>query len=85
VQAARSVLVLADDTMAAARHAAERGWIDGDALGEISGEKRMDEGTAPGKTGAPVVEAGAVTNTPVVVDGGPGGAKPAGEPPPGPA
>jgi phosphatidate phosphatase APP1 len=81
VQAARSVLVLAEDTMAAARHAAERGWIDGGALSEISGEKRMDEGTAPGKTGPPVVKAGEKTNAPVVVDGGPGGAEAAGEPP----
>lgn len=83
VQAARSVLVLAEDTMAAARHAAERGWIDGGALSEISGEKRMDEGTAPGKTGPPAVKAGEKTNAPVVVDGGPGGAEAAGEPPPG--
>jgi hypothetical protein len=75
------VLVLAEDTLAAARHAAERGWIDGGALSEISGEKRMDEGTAPGKTGPPVVKAGEKTNAPVVVDGGPGGAQAAGEPP----
>lgn len=73
VKAARSVLVLADDTMAAARHAAERGWIAASSLELISGEKRMDEGTVAGKTGAPVVESGAATNTPTVVDGGPDG------------
>jgi phosphatidate phosphatase APP1 len=68
VEAARSVLVLADDTMAAAVHAAERGLIDPGALPEIRGEKRMDEAAAPGKTGAPAVEPGAATDTPVVVD-----------------
>ena len=83
VQAARSVLVLAEDTMAAARHASERGWIDAGALIEISGEKRMDEGTAPGKTGPPAVKAAAKSNAPLVVDGGPGGAEAAGEPPQG--
>ena len=68
VEAARSVLVLADDTVAAAVHAAERGLIDPAALTEIRGEKRMDEATAPGKTGAPAVEPGAATDAPVVVD-----------------
>ena len=71
VQEQRSVLVLADDTVAAARHAAEQGFINPDALAEISGEKQMDEATTPGKTGKPAVEAGAVTNTPVVVDASP--------------
>jgi len=80
VQAACSVLVLAEDTMAAARHAAERGWIDPGALGEISGEKRMDEGTTPGKTGAPAVRARREARAPVVVDGGPGGPQAMGEP-----
>ena len=37
-------LVLADDTLAAATHAALHGWIASDALGEIGGEKREDEG-----------------------------------------
>ena len=67
VEAARSVLVIADDTLAAARHAAERGYIDPAALAEIGGEKRMDEATAPGKVGkpAPVADASA---PPAVVD-----------------
>jgi phosphatidate phosphatase APP1 len=71
VQAQKSVLVLADDTVAAARHAAEQGFIHRDSLAEISGEKRMDEATTPGKVGKPVVEAGAKTDTPVVVDATP--------------
>lgn len=53
VHAAGSTLVLADDTMAAARHAAERGWIDPAALGAVAEDKREDEGTAPGKEPAP--------------------------------
>lgn len=65
VEAARSVLVLADDTMAAARHAAERGYIDPAALSEIGGEKRMDEATAPGKVGKPAEHAD--TSAPQVV------------------
>lgn len=71
VEAQKSVLVLADDTMAAARHAAGKGFISAAALSEIGGEKRMDEAAAPGKTGKPVVEADAATDTPVVVDATP--------------
>ena len=41
---AGSTLVLGDDTMAAARHAAERGWIDVDSLELVQEEKRADEG-----------------------------------------
>ena len=68
VEASQSVLVLADDTMAAARHAAEKGFITADALAAIGGEKRMDEATTEGKVGKPAVEAGDKTDTPVVVD-----------------
>lgn len=68
VEAARSVLVLAEDTMAAARHAAERGLIDPRALAEISGEKRMDDATAPGKTGPPAVDPASVATAPIVID-----------------
>ena len=71
VEAQKSVLVLADDTVAAARHAAEQGYIHPDSLAEIAGEKRMDEATTPGKVGKPVVEAGAKTDAPVVVDATP--------------
>lgn len=77
VEASRSVLVLADDTMAAARHAAERGFINPDALVEIGGEKRMDQATAPGKVGAPAVPADAPGKAPLVVDATPGGPEPA--------
>ena len=71
VEAQKSVLVLADDTVAAARHAAEQGYIHPDSLAEIGGEKRMDEAATPGKVGKPVVEAGAKTDAPVVVDATP--------------
>lgn len=51
VLAAGSTLVLAADTMAAARHAAEAGLIPVDALDAIGTEKRADEGTTAGKAG----------------------------------
>lgn len=53
VVAAGSALVLADNTLTAARHAAEHGWIDPAALDEIGGEKQADEGTVGGKRPAP--------------------------------
>jgi len=63
---AGSTLVLADDTLTAARHAALHGWIASDALTEIGGEKRDDEGATGAKARAPGVDA-AHTAT-VVVD-----------------
>ena len=56
VSAAGSTLVLADDTLAAARHAAAHGWIDESALAEIGTEKRADEGTSGAKVETPGVE-----------------------------
>ena len=53
---AGSTLVLADDTVAAARHAAMHGWIASDALDEIGGEKRDDEGATGAKADAPGVD-----------------------------
>jgi len=44
ITAAGSTLVLGDDTLTMAKHAAERGWIDAARLGEIGEEKRSDEG-----------------------------------------
>jgi phosphatidate phosphatase APP1 len=44
VKAAGSTLVLADDTLTVASHAAAHGWIRREALPEIGGEKRADEG-----------------------------------------
>jgi len=38
-----STLVLAEDTLAAARHAAEQGWIDPATLGEIGADVEKDE------------------------------------------
>ena len=40
---ARCPLVLAEDTVGAARHAAEQGWIAADALREIAGEAEADD------------------------------------------
>jgi phosphatidate phosphatase APP1 len=56
VKAAGSSLVLADDTLAVARHAAAHRWIAEDALGEIGVEKRADEGKSGSKVDAPGVE-----------------------------
>ncbi len=40
VLAQRSTLVLSEDTLGAAKHAAREGWIRADAVGEIEGEAR---------------------------------------------
>lgn len=66
VSRAGSTLVLADDTLAAARHAAAHGWIREEALGEIGVEKRADEGGGA-KEAAPGVEEPPAAPT-VVVD-----------------
>ena len=44
-----AALILADDTLGMARHAAEQGWIDPAALEAIAADKREDEGTKKGK------------------------------------
>lgn len=49
LEKAQVPLVLAPDTLGAARHAAERGWIDPAALDEIDDDAEKDEGTKPGK------------------------------------
>jgi len=43
VEKAGSTLILADDTLAAARHAAEKGWIDPAALPEIGEVARAED------------------------------------------
>lgn len=53
VSAAGSSLVLADDTLTVARHAAAHGWIREDALADIGTEKRADEGATGAKVDAP--------------------------------
>jgi len=53
VLAAGSVLVLAENSLAAAKHAAENGWINSDTLPEIGEEKRADEGNDASKAPAP--------------------------------
>ena len=54
VEAAGSTLVLVDDTLTVARHAAAHGWIRGDTLPDVREEKLADEG-AGGKEAAPGV------------------------------
>lgn len=53
VLAAGSAFVLADDTYAAAQHAAEQGWIDAASLPSVKEEKKADEGTTGTKADAP--------------------------------
>lgn len=55
VSSAGSTLVLADDTLAAARHAAAHRWIRDETLSDIGEEKRADEGSGA-KEPAPGVE-----------------------------
>ena len=56
VSAGGSTLLLADDTLAAARHAAAHGWISEHALGEIGAEKRADEGATGSRVPTPGVD-----------------------------
>ena len=55
VLAAGSTLVLADDTFAAASHAAEQGWITKESLESVHEEKRADEGVSGTKADVPGV------------------------------
>jgi hypothetical protein len=64
VLAAGSTLVLADDTHAAAEHAAAQGWIAPSSLPAIREEKRADEGTTGAKADAPGVD---TEKTPTIV------------------
>ena len=66
IASAGSTLVLADDTLTVARHAAAHGWIRDEALSDIGVEKRADEGDGS-KEAAPGVEHPAPAPT-VVVD-----------------
>ena len=64
VLAAKSVLVLAEDTLAAAKHAVAQGWIRAEEIPDVREEKHADEGTEGNKVatpggGAPGSDAGA--------------------------
>ena len=50
---AGSTLVLAEDTLAAAKHAAEQGWIHEESLPDVHEEKKADEGRTDEKVAAP--------------------------------
>jgi len=66
IAAAGSALVLGDDTLTIAAHAAAHGWVPEAALPEIRGEKQADEGRG-GKEDVPGVGGTAPAPT-VVVD-----------------
>jgi len=50
---AGSTLVLAEDTLAAAKHATEQGWIHEESLPSVHEEKKADEGRTDEKVAAP--------------------------------
>jgi phosphatidate phosphatase APP1 len=68
VLASGSVLILADDTLAAARHAAEHGWIDPASLDAIAADKRQDE-TAPAPGDDPASPSAPPSAPTIVVEG----------------
>jgi phosphatidate phosphatase APP1 len=53
IMAAESTLILSEDTLGAARHAAEQGWISDKTLPDIGEEKKADEGTDGRKVASP--------------------------------
>lgn len=53
VLAARSSLVLSEDTLGAARHAVEQGWIRAESLVDVQDEKRADTGQSADKVATP--------------------------------
>jgi phosphatidate phosphatase APP1 len=53
VLAAGSTLILAENTLSAAQHAAEHGWISAESLPGIGKEKQSDEGRDNSKVAAP--------------------------------
>ena len=53
VLAARSTLVLAEDTLGAAKHCVEQGLISKDALPDVQEEKKADEGKTDDKVPTP--------------------------------
>jgi phosphatidate phosphatase APP1 len=69
VRNARSTLILADDTLAAARHAVEQGWIPASALAGIGEEKRADEGATGEKAPAPGLPSDDDATPTIVVEG----------------
>ncbi|MDP9205739.1 MAG: DUF2183 domain-containing protein [Gemmatimonadota bacterium] len=68
ILAAGSTLVLAEDTLGAAKHAAEQGWISTDALPDVRAEKRADEGQDDSKVPAPGGAAPTTGEPPTVVE-----------------
>ena len=69
VLAAGSTLVLSEDTLGAAKHAAEHGWIKPESLSDIGEEKRADEGADDSKVPAPGGGHPGTGAPPTVVDG----------------
>lgn len=69
VVVAHSTLVLCENTLDAAKHALERGWIRADALAGIGAEKAADEGRDESKVPAPDGGEPGDGAPPIIVDG----------------
>jgi phosphatidate phosphatase APP1 len=69
ILAAGSTLVLAEDTLGAAQHAAEQGWISTDSLPDVQQEKRADEGRDETKVATPDGGEPTSGSEPTVIDG----------------
>lgn len=74
VLAARSALVLSEDTLGAARHAVEQGWMRPEALADVQEEKRADTGQTAEKVATPDGGAAGTGKAATVIDGAPDGA-----------
>ncbi len=66
VVAVGSTLVLADDSYAAALHAADHGWITRESLPAVQQEEKADEGETGTKVDVPGVAEGPAAPTIVV-------------------
>jgi phosphatidate phosphatase APP1 len=69
ILASRSILVLSEDTLGAARHAAGEGWISAESLPDIGDEKKADQGTEGNKVATPEGGERGSSSAPTVVDG----------------
>lgn len=69
ILAAGSTLVLAEDTLGAARHAADQGWIAAAELPDVQKEKRADEGRDDTKVATPDGGKPTSGDAPVVIGG----------------
>ena len=68
VLAARSTLVLAEDTLGAARHAAGQGWIADASLHDVRDDKHADAGQTADKVATPDGGTGGAGTAPTIIE-----------------